>query len=58
MPVSWKGRIIQYVGRLHREHIDKDKVVVYDYVDDMKVLAKMYERRKRGYKAAGYSIEE
>lgn len=58
MPVSWKGRIIQYVGRLHREHIDKDKVVVYDYVDDMRVLTKMYERRKRGYKAAGYSIEE
>lgn len=58
MLVSWKGRIIQYVGRLHREHIDKDKVVVYDYVDNMKVLTKMYERRKRGYKTAGYSIEE
>lgn len=58
MPVSWKGRIIQYVGRLHREHMDKDKVVVYDYVDDMRVLTKMYERRKRGYKMAGYSIEE
>ena len=36
MPVSWKGRIIQYVGRLHRKHEEKEKVVVYDYLDNMK----------------------
>lgn len=58
MPVSWKGRIIQYVGRLHREHEDKDKVVVYDYLDSMKVLEKMYNRRLKGYKIAGYEIVE
>lgn len=58
MPVSWKGRIIQYVGRLHREHKDKNKVVVYDYLDNMKVLEKMYERRVKGYKSAGYEILE
>ena len=58
MPVSWKGRIIQYVGRLHREHIDKDKVLVYDYLDNMKVLDKMYNRRLKGYKIAGYEIVE
>lgn len=58
MPVSWKGRIIQYVGRLHREHENKNKVVVYDYLDDMKVLEKMYDRRLKGYKIAGYKIME
>lgn len=58
MPVSWKGRIIQYVGRLHREHIEKTKVIVYDYLDNMKVLDKMYNRRLKGYKVAGYEIIE
>lgn len=58
MPVSWKGRIIQYVGRLHREHEDKDKVIVYDYLDNMKVLEKMYDRRLKGYRIAGYEIIE
>lgn len=58
MPVSWKGRIIQYVGRLHREHEDKEKVIVYDYLDNMKVLEKMYNRRLKGYKIAGYDIIE
>ena len=58
MPVYWKGRIIQYVGRLHREHEDKEKVVVYDYLDNMKILEKMYNRRLKGYKIAGYEIIE
>ena len=58
MPVSWKGRIIQYVGRLHREHEDKERVIVYDYLDNMKMLEKMYSRRKKGYKIAGYEILE
>lgn len=58
MPLSWKGRIIQYVGRLNREHEGKDKVVVYDYVDNMKILKKMFEKRKKGYKIAGYDIKE
>ena len=58
MPVSWKGRIIQYVGRLHREHEDKQKVIVYDYLDNMKILEKMYNRRIKGYKMSGYEIIE
>lgn len=58
MPVSWKGRIIQYVGRLHREHKTKEKVIVYDYLDDMKILEKMYNRRLKGYKISGYEIIE
>lgn len=58
MPVSWKGRIIQYVGRLHRAHEGKNEVVVYDYLDNMKVLEKMYNRRVKGYRIAGYEIVE
>ncbi len=58
MPVSWKGRIIQYVGRLHRECVNKEKLIVYDYLDNMKILEKMYTKRIKGYKVSGYDIEE
>lgn len=58
MPVSWKGRIIQYVGRLNREHEAKNKVIVYDYLDNMKVLEKMYNRRLKGYRIARYEVIE
>jgi hypothetical protein len=34
MPVSWKGTLQQYVGRLHRLHDNKRFVQVYDYVDN------------------------
>lgn len=58
-PVSWKGTLSQYAGRLHRLHHAKKKVVVYDYADlKVPVLARMYERRVHGYKAIGYSICE
>ena len=33
MPISWKGTLAQYVGRLHREHDGKKDVLVVDYVD-------------------------
>lgn len=58
MPVSWKGRIIQYVGRLHRNHKDKEELIVYDYLDNMRILERMYYKRIKGYKASGYEIEE
>lgn len=49
MPISWKGTLQQYVGRLHRLH-DKLLVQVYDYVDELvPMLARMYERRLKGY---------
>lgn len=58
-PVSWKGTLSQYAGRLHRLHFAKKKVVIYDYADlRVPVLARMYERRVHGYKAIGYSICE
>jgi len=59
LPVSWKGTLIQYAGRLHRLHPDKTEVRIYDYVDcDVPMLARMFERRLRGYRAIGYSTEE
>jgi superfamily II DNA or RNA helicase len=58
MPISWKGTLQQYVGRLHRLHDGKRVVQVYDYVDpNVTMLARMYERRLKGYDAIGYKIE-
>jgi superfamily II DNA or RNA helicase len=58
MPISWKGTLQQYVGRLHRLHDNKRFVQVYDYVDNyVPMLARMYERRLRGYAAIGYVVE-
>jgi superfamily II DNA or RNA helicase len=59
MPISWKGTLQQYVGRLHRLHDNKRFVQVYDYVDNhVLMLARMYERRLKGYSAIGYVIEQ
>ena len=59
LPVSWKGTIAQYAGRLHRDHHSKSEVVIYDYADVKEpMLAKMLERRLRGYKAIGYKCVE
>jgi len=57
LPVSWRGTIAQYVGRLHRLHHRKREVRVYDYSDlNVPMLARMFDRRCRGYEAAGYRI--
>jgi len=57
LPVSWRGTIAQYVGRLHRFHEGKRNVQVYDYADlNVPMLARMFDRRCRGYEAVGYSI--
>ena len=59
LPISWRGTLTQYAGRLHRLHYLKKEVLVYDYVDfDVPVLARMFEKRQRGYKSIGYEIEE
>ena len=58
MPISWRGTLQQYVGRLHRIHDGKKVVRVYDYVDaHVPMLARMYEKRLRGYRAIGYELE-
>jgi superfamily II DNA or RNA helicase/very-short-patch-repair endonuclease len=57
LPVSWRGTIAQYVGRLHRLYADKREVRVYDYADlNVPMLARMFNRRCRGYEAVGYTI--
>ncbi len=57
MPISWKGTLQQYAGRLHREHSDKQDVRIYDYVEyDQPKLARMWIKRERGYRAMGYKV--
>ncbi len=59
LPVSWKGILVQYTGRLHRLHPGKREVRVVDYVDTrIPMLARMFEKRLRGYKAMGYTNGE
>jgi superfamily II DNA or RNA helicase len=59
MPVSWKGILQQYAGRLHRMYDNKDEVVIYDYVDtNIEMASHMFGRRKKGYAALGYCIED
>ncbi len=58
MPVSWRGTLVQYTGRIHRSHPGKAEVRIYDYVDDrVPVLARMYRRRLAGYRSIGYEPE-
>jgi superfamily II DNA or RNA helicase len=55
LPVSWKGTLVQYTGRLHRLHSGKTEVRIYDYVDrKVPVLARMFGKRLRGYRSIGY----
>jgi len=57
LPISWRGTIAQYVGRLHRLYDGKREVRVYDYADlNVPMLARMFDRRCRGYEAVGYTI--
>lgn len=57
MPISWKGTLQQYAGRLHREHSDKVDVRILDFVDTgHPALLRMWEKRQRGYRSMGYVI--
>ena len=58
MPISWRGTLAQYVGRLHRTHPEKREVLVYDYIDDsVPALRRMAAKRIRGYQNLGYTVE-
>lgn len=59
MPISWKGILQQYAGRLHRAHADKADVQVIDFVDAGNVaLMRMWDKRQAGYKAMGYRMAD
>jgi superfamily II DNA or RNA helicase len=59
LPVSWKGTLVQYTGRLHRLHPGKREVRIFDYVDrEVPILLRMFEKRLRGYRAIGYARGE
>ena len=59
LPVSWKGTLIQYAGRLHRLHPAKQEVRIFDYVDrEVPVLLRMFQKRLRGYRGLGYARGE
>lgn len=59
MPISYKGRLSQYIGRLHRDYVGKKVVKVYDYVDiHIRVLQNMFQKRLKTYKTDGYKIIE
>ncbi len=55
-PISWKGTLVQYAGRLHRKHPGKKEVRIYDYLDNsVLMLARMFEKRMKTYRALGYA---
>lgn len=59
MPISWKGTLQQYAGRLHREHAGKTDVRIIDFVDTgHPALVRMWDKRQRGYRAMDYRIAE
>lgn len=59
MPISWKGTLVQYSGRLHRRHPGKSEVRIYDYVDrQVPMLLRMFEKRLPTYRAIGYARGE
>ena len=58
MPISWKGTLQQYAGRLHREHVTKADVRIIDFIDTRHPgLLRMWDKRQTGYRAMGYRIE-
>ena len=58
MPISWKGTLAQYAGRLHRNYEGKQEVRIYDYVDiHVPTLERMYHKRMKGYAELGYQVK-
>lgn len=59
LPISWEGTLQQYAGRLHRDHMSKTDILIHDYAElEHPQLARMWEKRQRGYRAMGYQVEQ
>ena len=57
LPISWRGRLVQYAGRLHRQRDGKREVRIYDYLDQRVAMCmKMFNRRAVGYRDIGYEM--
>nr|WP_102794380.1 helicase-related protein [Bowmanella denitrificans] len=57
LPISWRGTLAQYAGRIHRSFEDKNEVQIYDYVEvNAPMLSRMYQKREKGYLALGYKV--
>jgi len=58
MPISWKGTLQQYAGRLHRLYENKNEVRIYDYADiHIRMFERMYNKRLSGYASIGYKAK-
>lgn len=56
-PISWRGTLQQYIGRLHRDLTHKRELLVYDYVDEtIPIAQRMFNRRQQGYCELGYTL--
>lgn len=59
MPISWRGTLQQYAGRLHREHASKSEVRIVDFVDaGHPALLRMWDKRQHGYRTMGYQLSD
>jgi superfamily II DNA or RNA helicase len=56
LPIAWRGILEQYAGRIQREWAGKKLIRVFDYVDELPMLKRMWAKREKGYKALGYSL--
>ncbi|MDO4555329.1 MAG: DEAD/DEAH box helicase family protein [Lachnospiraceae bacterium] len=57
MPVSFESIVTQYAGRLNRDYVGKENVIVYDYIDShIPMFDNMYAKRLKAYKQIGYEI--
>ena len=56
-PVSFRGVVEQYAGRLNRDYVGKENVIIYDYVDNhIPMFDNMYMKRLKAYKQIGYEL--
>ncbi|RLV57737.1 DEAD/DEAH box helicase [Parashewanella curva] len=59
LPISWKGALTQYIGRIQRQYQGKEKVLIYDYVETgFPMLERMYKKRAKGYEALGFDVHD